>query len=98
MRWIRISALLGAIFTTLFYLGMTVCLFIFATPRRGESWLSHNFTRGEDLNIHYSVPQSGVGLVIDIYILILPIVAVSELQMATRRKVGIILIFATGCL
>ena len=91
----RISALFGAIVTTLYYISITVCYFIFATPRRGGTWLSYS---REDFIIHFSIPQSAVGLVIDLYILILPIVAVSKLQMATRRKVGIILIFTTGLL
>lgn len=95
MRWMRITALLGAIFTMLFYIVMTVCYFVFATPRRGETWLS--FSR-EKFLVHFSVPQSAVGLVIDVYILILPIVAVSKLQMATGRKVGMTLIFTTGLL
>lgn len=39
-----------------------------------------------------------MGVAIDIYILVLPIVAVNKLQMPTRRKVGIMLIFMTGLL
>lgn len=98
MRWMRISAILGAIATTLFYISMTVCVFVLSTPRRNETWLSHETSPREELDLHFSVPQSTVGLVIDVYILILPIVAVNKLQIATRRKFGIILIFATGLL
>lgn len=95
LRWMRIGALLGAIITTLFYIIITVCYFVFGTPRRGATWVSAS---REKFIIHFSVPQSAVGLVIDLYILILPIVAVSKLQMGTRRKVGVILIFTTGLL
>ena len=98
MRWMRICSLVGIIFTTLFYTSMTVCLFIFATPRKGETWISHGNTRGEHLDLKFSVPQSAVGLALDIYILILPIIAVSKLQMAIRRKIAIIAVFATGLL
>ena len=77
---------------------MTVCLFIFATPFKGETWASHVDTRREQLDLKFSVPQSAVGLVIDVYILILPIVAVSKLQMAVRRKLAIMTVFATGLL
>ena len=95
MRWMRIGALLGAIITTLFYVSTTVCWFVYATPRNGATWVSAS---REKFIINFSVPQSAVGLVIDLYILILPIVAVSKLQMGTRRKVGVILIFTTGLL
>lgn len=98
MRWMRICALLGGIFTTLFYIAMTVCFFIVVTPHRGQTWLSNTSTQREELNLHFGVPSSAVGLVIDIYLLVLPIVAVSKLQMAPHRKLGIILIFTTGLL
>lgn len=58
-------------------------------------WL---FFSREKFIVQFSVPRFAVGLVMDIYILILPIVAVSTLQMPPRRKVGIILIFTTGLL
>jgi hypothetical protein len=45
-----------------------------------------------------SVPQSAVGLVIDLFILILPVIAVSRLQLPTRRKVGAMLVFMPGLL
>lgn len=94
----RISANLGAGFTTLFYTGSMVWTFVQATPRRNETWFSHVTTPLEQLSIKASVPFSSVNLVIDLYILILPIVAVAKLQMASRRRIGIILVFLTGLL
>ena len=98
MRWMRISALAGIFVTTVFYVSMTVCLLVFATPYKGETWLSHSNTSRERLNLKFSVPQSAVGLAIDLYILILPIAAVNKLQMAARRKLAIIIVFGTGLL
>ena len=97
-RWMRISANLGAILTTLFYGTMSLCAIIFATPRRGETWARHEGSHLAQMNIKLSIPQSCVNVVLDVYILILPIVAVAKLQMAPRRKVSIILIFMTGLL
>lgn len=96
MRWLRVSAYIGAVFTVAFYSGMTVAQFTFSTPRRGEAWLSHQLTPREKLALAMAVPQSSVGLAIDLYILILPIIAVTQLQLPTPRKVGVILIFSTG--
>lgn len=98
MRWMRISANVGALLTTLFYVSMSMCAIILTTPRRGETWLQHEGSHLERLNIKISIPQSCVNLILDLYILILPSIAVAKLQMAPRRKIGIILIFMTGLL
>lgn len=97
-RWMRISANLGAVLTTFFYVTMTLCAIIFATPRKGETWGRLQTSHLAQLNIKIAIPQSCVNLFLDLYIPILPIVAVVKLQMAPRRKVGIILIFMTGLL
>lgn len=94
----RISALVGIILTTLFYTSMFVCIVTVATPHKGETWLSHESDPIYRFDIKFSVPQSAVGLAIDIYILVLPIAAVSKLQMAVRRKFAIVTVFATGLL
>jgi hypothetical protein len=67
------------------------------TPRPGETLSSRLQTTsaGSD-SLALSVPQSVVGLAIDLYILILPIIALAQLQLPRRRKVGISLIFMTG--
>lgn len=49
-------------------------------------------SRARDL----SVPQSAIGLALDLYIVIIPIIAVIKLQLPRRRKIGIVLIFMTG--
>lgn len=115
MRWLRICAYIGAVFTSLFYLAMTVVLFISSTPRPGETWFSH-LAHQNHLTSDTAAPQAVgdpavpqvagdigitqavVGLAIDIYILVLPIIAVSRLQMPTRRRIGVMLIFLTGLL
>ena len=97
MRWMRISATFGIVLTTIFYISMFVCGLVFSTPHKGESWTHHEIG-AERLNAKLSVPQSCVNLVLDLYILILPVAAVTKLQMTPRRKIGIILIFMTGLL
>jgi hypothetical protein len=42
------------------------------------------------------MPICTVGFTIDFYILVLPIAAVSTLQLSARKKLGVILLFATG--
>ena len=98
MRWLRICGYIGALFTTTFYGSMTIAIFIFTTPGHGETWWSHQTTPHEHLSLLTFVPQTVVGLAIDIAILIIPILTVTQLQLPTRRIIGIILIFMTGLL
>ncbi|KAK0516328.1 hypothetical protein JMJ35_000931 [Cladonia borealis] len=93
IRWLKISAYIGGIVTALFYGAMTVCSFVF-----GAAPPHHETTHDMAISLELSVPQSCVGLVIDLYILILPILGVTRLQMSIRRKVGVILVFLSAIL
>ena len=75
---------------------MTVCIFVLVTPRPGETILSHWVIEDQYQALSLGVPQSAVGLALDIYILALPILAVNKLQLPTRRKIGVIMLFMTG--
>ncbi len=84
------------IFTAGFYGSVTVVSFYFATPRGGESWLSHSYGSMIRKLLVLAIPFSAVGFVIDLYILIVPIVAVLRLRLAKKRKIGLCLVFGTG--
>ena len=72
--------------------------FVFATPRPGESFALHALD-GEVLKSWLlGVPMSVIGLVFDIYLLILPLIAVAQLNMPLKRKIGTSMLFATGIL
>lgn len=47
-------------------------------------------------SLKFSVPLSGVGLSFDVCILILPLAAISQLQMSAGRKLAVSLMFMTG--
>ncbi len=86
------------IFTVGFYGSMTVVFFYLATPRPswGKLVLSHSFGPMMGKSLVLAIPFPAVGFVIDLYILIVPIVAVSRLQLAKKRKIGLYLVFGTG--
>ena len=98
LRWLRICAYTSAAITTAFYISMTVAAFIIATPRRGETWSEHLRSKEELRTATLPVPASSFGLVIDLVILLLPIIAVTQLHLPTRRKTGLICVFMTGLL
>ena len=98
LRWLRICAYTGAAITTAFYISITVAGFIFTTPRRGETWSEHLLSNEERCSDTLPVPSSSFGVVIDLVILLLPIIVFMQLQLPTRRKIGLICIFMTGLL
>ena len=98
MRWLRACTYIGGIVTVVFYTAMTVCMFVFATPGPSSSWLEWFESSRYNMLLWFLVPQSCIGLAIDIYILILPIIGVSKLQIPLRQKVGVNLVFMSGIL
>ena len=98
LRWLRLCAYIGIAFTSAFYIAVTVAMFIFATPRSGETWPEHLLSKEVGKTILLPVPISSFGVVTDLAILALPIIAVMQLQLPTRRKIGVSLIFMTGAL
>ncbi|KAF2449025.1 hypothetical protein P171DRAFT_441295 [Karstenula rhodostoma CBS 690.94] len=94
LYWIRISIYVGLALNTAVYIAFTIALFYFATPRPGEKLYTHDLRASGEL----AVPVSAVGLVMDVIVLVIPIVAISGLQTSTRKKVGAILIFLSGLL
>ncbi|KAF2475219.1 uncharacterized protein BDR25DRAFT_340071 [Lindgomyces ingoldianus] len=93
---LRIATWIGLGVTSLTYTILTILVFVYSTPKRGESWLAHQTTPNMHRQLQMSVPQSSIGLVIDLYILLIPIIGVYGLRMSTKRKVGVMLIFLSG--
>lgn len=75
--------LAGISFCVVFY---TLMMFLFIFLKSNTKLLHVNYTVG------------AVNVISDLYILAIPIYAVSMLQLATRKKVGIMAIFLTGIL
>jgi hypothetical protein len=98
VTWLLIATWVGLVFTFLVYSVFTIMVFVWATPKRGQSWLAHQTSPDMHKELSLSVPQSAVGLVIDLYILIIPIIGIYGLRMSTKRKIGVMLIFFSGAL
>lgn len=98
LRWLRMSVYIGATLTCAFYGAASIVQIYFATPRHGQTWLDHSLS-GNSLKAEVlSIPLAAVGLGIDIVLLVMPIAAVMGLQLPTKRKIGIVLIFMFGVL
>ena len=98
LRWLGISVYIGAPLICAFYGAAAITQVVLATPRPGQTWLEHNLSGEVYKSEILSVPRAAVGLGIDIVLLVMPIAAVVGLQLPTKRKIGIIIIFMIGIL
>ena len=98
MRWMRYCAYGGATLLFAFYGGATIVLFVLSTPARDESY-QHRLMKFRKPQAHaFLVVLPAVGLAFDVFILILPIIAVTKVQLPLKRRIGLFLIFMTGIL
>ncbi|KAK6592791.1 hypothetical protein H4I96_11389 [Botrytis cinerea] len=98
MKWMKMACLIGLTFTVVWYFSITIAQLCLAVPLGGEGWVKHLFTQRMIQQNLLSVPTAVVGLAIDCYLFILPIIALNKLKMTRRKKLGAGLIFATGFL
>ena len=92
------SVYVGATLTCTFYGAGTIAQIVFTTRRPGQTWFEHFISKEEFKATKLGVPFAAVGLGIDIVLLVMPIGAVMGLQLATKRKLGILSIFMFGIL
>ena len=96
IRWMRISCYIGAAALCSFYGATSITQFVLETPGRNESWATHLVTKASLDSARLATPIAAVGLAFDIGLLILPLVPVVQLQLSTKRKAGVVLVFSTG--
>ena len=95
--WTRILIYFGILITFVFYTAITVAEGVLCIPRSGESWAKATSTRcHQDVYVGFYLGLFNV--VSNFYILILPIPVIWQLQMPTRKKIGVCAIFMTGIL
>ncbi|KAL8955203.1 MAG: hypothetical protein Q9193_006853 [Seirophora villosa] len=94
----RYAIYFGIVFVTAFYTGAFIAFCVMAIPRPGESLLETLFSNDLALLIPLSFAMGSVNVASDFYIFLLPIPAVYQLQLATKKKIGYCAIFGTGSL
>lgn len=95
---LRYAIYFGMVFVTLFYTGIFIAFCVLAIPRPGESLIGTILSNDVASLIPISVALGGVNVASDFYIFLLPIPGVVQLQMPTKKKIGVCAIFATGSL
>lgn len=98
LRWFRCCVYLGAPISTVFYGAIAIAQIVLATPSRGETWIDHWVSPRESTSKLLDKPIGVGGLAIDLYLLILPLIAVYQRQMPRKQKYKLLLIFSFGLL
>lgn len=80
----------------MFYASIIVATLAFTVPAPGESFVKQMQSPRQAKALTSTLPIASMSLVLDVYILALPIAAVNQLQLSTKRKQGVIAIFLTG--
>lgn len=98
IRWVRIAVYFSSVIIVGFYGAVMIALFVYSTPRPGRTWQEAAIDGTLTDSISLSVPTGVVGLVTDIWLVVLPLPAVFALQMPMLRKLGVSCVFMTGIL
>ncbi|KAF2240117.1 hypothetical protein EV356DRAFT_11124 [Viridothelium virens] len=98
MRWVRVSVYIGLVLLCLFYVPVMVVQFYFATPRPHETWTAHFMSPMQQKTGILLISLPTVGLAFDVYLLLLPMAAISQVQLPPKRKLGVMMIFLSGIL
>ncbi|KAL9126710.1 MAG: hypothetical protein Q9175_007876, partial [Cornicularia normoerica] len=96
LRWVRISVWIGATIFGLFSVAVTITGLVLLSPWPGQSLLEDILSWHYLQFAQFAIPTGIIGMLVDWYLLILPIPAVLTLQMSTAKKLGVLIIFMTG--
>lgn len=95
MRWIIYGSI---IFAGAIYLPHPVVVAALFSPRAGESW-GDIATSGRPQQMAFYGPFHGIGsIVLDVFILVVPFFILKNLQLPTKKRLGLMVVFAVGFL
>lgn len=96
-KWMRWLSYFGIAANFAFYFASTFAFGYLCVRRPGQTWLQDQDSPRCIIDTHPLNYVVGIfGIVSDIFIFVLPLPVIWNLQMPTRRKIGVTAIFATG--
>lgn len=98
VRWQRYANYIGLFVNWGFYTAVLVATLSFTSPAPGETWQESITSQRYAKMEAWIIPIASINLVIDMYILFLPIIPIVGLRLNAKKKLGVLSIFATGLL
>ncbi|KAG6990990.1 hypothetical protein G7Y79_00059g091750 [Physcia stellaris] len=95
-HWLRIGIIGGAVTFAIVYVAFIVASLVGAAPRPGRTWFQAYTEPNDGIGKKLSLPLAAWALVSDIYIIILPICGVLQLQLSRQKKFGLSMCFMAG--
>ena len=95
-RWLKIGIIGGVVVFIGFYFICTIISLVEDAPPPGRTWLENATKTQNDVSRKLSVPLGACAVVSDVYILLLPISGVLQLQLSSKKRFAIIMVFMTG--
>lgn len=95
-RWFRYMIYLGLVWATLISVVTIIVAGALCAPRHGESFGDMTVTERCTHESTWAVVQGASNVVLDFFIIYLPIPMLWKLNMGLQRKIGVMAIFLTG--
>ncbi len=98
LPWLRICVYVGLVVNWLFYTIVVISSFVYQVPNPGQTWQEGFTNKRYNDAFHWTIPIASGSLILDTYIFILPVIAILNLQLKIKKKLGVMAVFATGLL
>jgi hypothetical protein len=94
--WLRRCVYFGLAAVWTWYVSMAIAQLVITSPPPGSGWIASFGTPRYLQTFKLCVPTASFSLASDVYILSLPLIAISHLQLNTAKKIGVAAMFSTG--
>ncbi|KAJ5623052.1 hypothetical protein N7490_011657 [Penicillium lividum] len=94
--WQRYAIYFGLFVNWAFYISVFVANVYYISPAPGQSWQASFVSTRYNESLHVSIPMAVGSLILDIYLLLLPMAPIWNLQLKMSKKLGVMAVFATG--
>jgi hypothetical protein len=98
LTWLRVGCYIGLFVNWGFYLAVIAASLYYNAPSPGQTWLEGSQNARYSGSFNMTMPIASGSLILDVYILLLPVWVVWHLHLGVKRRLGVIAIFATGLL
>lgn len=93
--YMRYAIYAGMFWTVITYLPFLITTSYLCAPHVGQKW---NLETGQncDKGVDWEITSGAMAVLLDIYILVLPMPLLWKMSLPMRRKLGIVLVFTTA--
>lgn len=100
-RWIRVCVWVGILFGIAIYVPSIPLAAILSAPKVGQTWeeeLEYLASTGDKSFIYWGPIQGSCSVLLDLFIFVMPLPVLKNLQLPTKRKLQLFALFATALL